>query len=186
MLTLPGRKNRSVRRENRRGTAVVEMALISPVLFLFIFGLLELGRIYWVQRSLRSACQDAVRYGTIRGVEVEDVVARVQERIATSIDPSVCQIIVRDASIYDTSGPYPHQEHVDDGFVSLPEFNAENPLSEQDPGSMIVVRAEVAYEDITYLPLGTMSRLMGLVANAPPESLFEGLTFSCYTFARHE
>ncbi len=162
------------------------MALISPVLFLFVFGLLELGRIYWIQRSLRSACQDGVRYGTVRGVEVDDVIDLVRRRLMGSVDPDDCDIIVRDASIYDTSGPYPHQEHVDDGFVALPEFGGDNPLSLQAPGSMIVVRAEVAYEDITYLPLGTLSRIMSVVSGAPPQAVFEGLTFSCYTFARHE
>ncbi|MDZ7620262.1 MAG: hypothetical protein U1E05_24945, partial [Patescibacteria group bacterium] len=144
------------------------------------------GRIYWIQRSLRNACQDGVRYGTVRGVEVDDVVDLVRLRLMGSVSPDVCTIIVRDASIYDSSGPYPHQDHVNDGFTALPAFGASNPLSKHPPGSMIVVRAEVAYEDITYLPLGTLSRVMSIVSGAPPKAMFEGMTFSCYTFARHE
>ncbi|MDZ7618031.1 MAG: TadE/TadG family type IV pilus assembly protein, partial [Patescibacteria group bacterium] len=42
---MSGLKRRLHQGRARKGTAIVEMALVSPVLFLFIFGLLELGRI---------------------------------------------------------------------------------------------------------------------------------------------
>ena len=162
------------------------MAVVAPLLFVFILGILEVGRIYWVRKTLRNACQDGVRYAAVYGVEVEDVVNLVRERLSGSIDPDRCAIIVRDASIYDSSGPYPHQDHIADGFAALPEFNADYPLSGHKPGSMIVVRAEVAYEDVTYLPLGTLSRMVAVASGAPRQPIFEGLTFSCYTFARNE
>ncbi|MFW5693275.1 MAG: TadE/TadG family type IV pilus assembly protein [Thermoguttaceae bacterium] len=183
---MPYSQRRRARRAARKGAAVVEMAFVAPLLFVFVLGLIEVGRIYWVQKTLRNACQDGVRYGAIRGVEVDDVIGLVRERLMGSIDPDLCTIIVRDASVYDTSGPYPHEQHVADGFISLPEFDNDNPLSEQDPGSMIVVRAAVPYEDITYLPLGALSRMLAVASRSPQQEVFEGLTFSCYTFARHE
>jgi len=179
-------RQRRIRHAERKGAAVVEMALVAPLLFVFVLGLIEVGRISWVHKALRNACQDGVRYGAIRGVEVDDVVDLVQKRLMGSVNPDLCEIIVRDASVYDTSGPYPHEEHAADGFISLPEFNNDNPLSEQDPGSMIVVRAAVPYEDITYLPLGALSRLLAIASRSPQQEVFEGLTLSCYTFARHE
>lgn len=162
------------------------MAFVAPLLFVFIFGIIEIGRIYWVQNTLRNACQDGVRHGAVRGVEAEEVINRVRERLLGSINPDVCDIIVRDAAVYDTTGPYPHEEHISDGFASLPQFNDDNPLSEQEPGSMIVVRAEVFYEEVTYLPLGTLSNIISAVSGAPPQTLFDGMTFSSYAFARHE
>jgi len=183
---MPVPKRRRVLRAAPKGAAVVEMAFVAPLLFVFIFGLIEVGRIYCVQKTLRNACQDGVRYGAIRGVEVDDVIGRVRERLMGLVDPDLCTIIVRDASVYDTSGPYPHEEHVADGFASLPAFGDDNPLSEQEPGSMVVVRAELAYEDITYLPLGSLSRFLAVASRSTPQDVFEGLTFSCYTFARHE
>lgn len=183
---MPGRKRRPARRATRRGTALVEMAVVAPLLFVFVLGLLEVGRIYWVRKALRNACQDGVRYGAVRGVEVEDVVHLVRRRLMGSVDPDRCMISVRNASIYDTSGPYPHENHVVDGFASLPEFNDDNPLSGHTPGSMIVVWAEVAYEDVTYLPLGALSRMVAVASGQPRRPIFEGLTFSCYTFARKE
>ena len=48
---------------------MVEMAFIAPVLFAFLFGIMELSRIYWVQATLRTACQEGCRVGAVRGVD---------------------------------------------------------------------------------------------------------------------
>ncbi len=162
------------------------MAVVAPLLFVFVLGILEVGRIYWVRKILRNACQDGARFGAVHGVEVHDVVNLVRRRLMGSVDPDRCTIIVRDASIYDTSGPYPHEDHAADGFASLPEFNDDNPLTGHKPSSMIVVRAAVAYEDVTYLPLGALSRIVAVASSSPRRPIFEEMTLSCYAFARKE
>ncbi len=165
---------------------MVEMAFIAPVLFAFLFGIIELSRIYWVQASLRIACQEGSRAGAVRGVEAAEVEQTVRDYLAATVDPSLVRISVKDASVYDTSGPYPHQSDAEGGFACLAGFDSGNPLSELPPGSMFVVYAEVDYEDVTFLPLGTLARVLSVASGTPERTLFRGMTFDAYAFARHE
>ena len=50
----------------RRGQALAEFALISPVLFLLFFGVLDFGRAIYVQSTLNQAANEAARVA-IRG-----------------------------------------------------------------------------------------------------------------------
>ena len=63
-LADPGR---SLRRfaVNSDGSEAVEFALISIPLFLFLVGVIEFGRLYWVQSELQYAAEAAARYVTI-------------------------------------------------------------------------------------------------------------------------
>jgi Flp pilus assembly protein TadG len=44
------------------GVAGVEFALVAPVLLLFLFGLVEFGRLSWAHVSLRLAVEQTARY----------------------------------------------------------------------------------------------------------------------------
>jgi hypothetical protein len=48
--------------------AMVEFALVLPILLLMIFGLLEVGRAIFIFSSATNASRDAVRYATAFGV----------------------------------------------------------------------------------------------------------------------
>lgn len=50
---------------NCEGTEAVEFALISIPFFLFLVGVMEFGRLYWVQSELQYAVEAAARYLTI-------------------------------------------------------------------------------------------------------------------------
>jgi hypothetical protein len=45
----------------RSGATVVEFAIVAPVLFLFLFGLIEWGRMVMVQQSLTNAAREGCR-----------------------------------------------------------------------------------------------------------------------------
>ena len=45
----------------RRGATVVEFAVVSPLFFLFIFGLIEFGRYVMVQQALTNAAREGSR-----------------------------------------------------------------------------------------------------------------------------
>jgi Flp pilus assembly pilin Flp len=47
------------------GTAAIEFALISPALFMLLFGILEVSRAYWVQGALSYAVEQAARCASI-------------------------------------------------------------------------------------------------------------------------
>lgn len=44
----------SPRREARSGSTAVEFALVSPLLLLMIFGIIEFGRLLWVRNALQQ------------------------------------------------------------------------------------------------------------------------------------
>ncbi len=45
-------------RRNRRGTAAVEFALVAPVFFLLVFGMIEYGRMVMVQQVITNASRE--------------------------------------------------------------------------------------------------------------------------------
>jgi Flp pilus assembly protein TadG len=57
----------------RRGTAVVELAVVSPLLFAMLFGIIEFGWLFTVQHSLVNASREGARVGCLSGAEVEDI-----------------------------------------------------------------------------------------------------------------
>ena len=164
---------------------MIELAMVLPVFLVFIFGIIELSRVYWVQNALKMACQDGAREAAVCGATADDVLELVKERLGGSLDPERVSIIIKDASVYDTGGPYPHEDLTTDEFLSLPDFTPDNPLADLETGKLLLVRAEVAYEDFTLLPMGTLSRMLSLAAGAPSSGL-EGITLDAYAFSRHE
>ena len=54
-------------REGDRGQALVEMALMLPVLVLLLVGVFDLGRAVWLSNSLATAVREGTRYGVVHG-----------------------------------------------------------------------------------------------------------------------
>lgn len=48
-------------RRDCRGTTALEFALLSPALFLLLYGTLEFGRMMWTQSALNFAVEEAAR-----------------------------------------------------------------------------------------------------------------------------
>jgi cbb3-type cytochrome oxidase subunit 3 len=80
-------KNTSLKSANQRGAAAVELAMILPVLLLFIFMPLFIGRYFWHYTAAQKAAQDAARYlSTISAQELrEEVLAEQAALIARDI-----------------------------------------------------------------------------------------------------
>jgi Flp pilus assembly protein TadG len=49
----------------RRGTAAIEYALILPMFLLFIFGIIDVGRLMWTYVTLTRATEAAARCGAV-------------------------------------------------------------------------------------------------------------------------
>jgi len=84
----PGRKTRFIRLDD--GTAIVEFALILPVLIMLIFGIVEFGRAYNTNITLTHATREGVRELAISGDQVAAV--NVTRDSATSLDPTLLQV----------------------------------------------------------------------------------------------
>lgn len=64
------RNARRMRARGKSGSAAVEFAMIAPVLFLFLCGILEVGAIFFAQSALQNAADDTarqVRTGQLQG-----------------------------------------------------------------------------------------------------------------------
>jgi Flp pilus assembly protein TadG len=58
----------SVRRHLRRrsrGQALVEVALVAPLFFALLFGLIDLGRVIWAIDSVGAAAREGARYASV-------------------------------------------------------------------------------------------------------------------------
>ena len=55
------------RHDGRRGAAVVEFAVISPVLILMLLGMIECGRMIMVQQALTTAVREGARAASVTG-----------------------------------------------------------------------------------------------------------------------
>ena len=63
--------------KHTRGSAAVEFAVISPVLFLFLFGTIEFGRLLMVEQCLTNAAREGARLAVLQGATSGQVVNRV-------------------------------------------------------------------------------------------------------------
>lgn len=64
----------SHRRRDRWGAYIVEFALCTPVLFLVIFGCIEIARFMYFRQAIDQAAYEAAREGVITGARVNDVI----------------------------------------------------------------------------------------------------------------
>lgn len=70
------------RRRRRTGAAAVEFALIAPLMILFTFGLIEIGRLMLVKESATQATREGARLAIRPNAETTEVVQRVEEELA--------------------------------------------------------------------------------------------------------
>lgn len=56
------RRGATVRRQNHdRGAAMVEFALVLPILLMLVFGIVEFGRLYNIETSINAAAREGAR-----------------------------------------------------------------------------------------------------------------------------
>ena len=65
--TLEVKVERSCRpcRRNRRGAAAVEFAIVAPIFFMLVFGMIEFGRALMVQQVLTNASREGARVAVL-------------------------------------------------------------------------------------------------------------------------
>ncbi len=65
----------TLRGQKRRGTAIVEMAVVAPLLLLFLLGIIEIGYVLFIRSQLIEAAHQGARIGIIReGADENDMV----------------------------------------------------------------------------------------------------------------
>lgn len=86
-LTCPGWKLHKVFRSfriYRRGAAVVEFAIVAPVLLLLVFGMIEYGRLVMVQQVITNATREGARSAVLDGATTTGVTTIVNDFLTAS------------------------------------------------------------------------------------------------------
>jgi Flp pilus assembly protein TadG len=137
---------RSLRRkqpEQRRGTTLVEMAVVLPVFAVFLVAIMEFGHAFLVVGTLNAAAKQAARHGAVDGITTEEVVDRAEEILGAAFDASQTTILVKDASVFDTE-----DELTEIDYAELDDIE----LSTAERRQLYVVRIEVDYDDVAIMP----------------------------------
>ncbi len=153
----------------RRGTTSVEVAVILPAFLTFILGIIEFGHIQMVSNVLQTATRVAARQGATEGVSTAEVTQRVRDLIATVVDPNQVDILVKDASVLDTTGALPATSA---DYQNLPNIN----LDEAETRQLFLVRVTVPFSAFG---------LLGNVDFLPGDSL-SAITLRNQSIMRHE
>ena len=111
-----------LRPEKYRGVAAVEFAVVAPILFLLIFGMIDVGRALMVQNLLTNAARDGARAASLDGVTAVDVEAQVTSFLAAL--------------------------HIPGASVTV----TPNPLTSAASGDPVKVSVQVPYASVSWLP----------------------------------
>jgi len=151
-----------MRRDSRSGSAAIEFAVVAPVMFLFLFGIIETGVLFFASASLQNATDDTarlVRTGQISGtLTASTLKSYICSEVSGLIPASSCsanlQVDLRAYSNF-SSATYPSVTKTD-GSLDTTQ------LSVQSTGSCQVVLMRSFY------PWSIMTPLMApLLENMP-------------------
>ena len=84
-----------------RGQALVEFALVAPLFFLLLFGIIEAGRFIFYYEMLNNATREGARYAIVNGANSLTCPTGPPAPSTTSCDPAGTQVVdrVRGAAI---------------------------------------------------------------------------------------
>jgi Flp pilus assembly protein TadG len=94
------RIDRLLRRED--GQAMVEMALILPLVVLLLFGIVEFGRGLGIYLTLVHATREGVRSGSLGADDTE--IERTVKSCASGLDPNLVVVEIDPAEVLRVSG----------------------------------------------------------------------------------
>lgn len=112
-------------RRHRRGAAVVEFAIVLPIFFLMVFGMIEFGRMVMVRQVLTNASREGARIGVLDGATTSEVETAVEAYLTNAAIPFTPGTVV-------TVTP--------------------DPPSSAGYGESVTVTATVAFDDVSWLP----------------------------------
>lgn len=73
-----------------RGQAILELALVLPVLLLLVFGIVEFGRIFHAYLVVTQAAREGARVGVVGGTDAD--IEEAVRQVAASLDQNQLKI----------------------------------------------------------------------------------------------
>src|SRR5262245_42930772 len=113
----------TIKQSNRNGTSAVEFAIVAPVFFLLVFGMVEYGRMVMVQQVVTNAAREGARVAILDN--------------STSGDVSTA------ANKYLTAG------NIGSATITV----TPNPPSSAAAGAQVTVKVAVDFKDVSWLPV---------------------------------
>lgn len=94
----------------RRGTALVEMALVLPIFVAVTLGIVEFGRAMMVGQLITNAAREGARLGIIDGSTNAQVVSSVQQFLAESAGIAAADLTITITVTPAAGNPNPNNE----------------------------------------------------------------------------
>lgn len=106
----------------RRGSSAVEFAMIAPLMILFTFGLVEIGRLMLVKQTLTHATREGARVAVRPNADIADVTQRIRDEL---------QILAIENPVIETEPAS---------------------LESAEPGAAVTVRVSVGINSVSWIP----------------------------------
>jgi Flp pilus assembly protein TadG len=71
-------------RQRRKGAALVEFAVVAPVMILFTMGLIDVGRMTMVKQMLINASREGARQATLLDASTDSIKTEIASQLANS------------------------------------------------------------------------------------------------------
>ena len=94
-MMMAARRRFSQLRRDQRGVAAVEFAMIAPIFFGLLIGIIDVGRYMWTLNTIQYAIDQGVRSGVVQQLSTEDVTDLVKGSLA-GLDAGAVEVDVTD------------------------------------------------------------------------------------------
>jgi Flp pilus assembly protein TadG len=81
-------------RRDEKAAAMVEFAIVVPLLFTLVFGIVDVGRAYFLYNNLTNAARDAARWGASRDETESGLTANIQALARAKINDDSASVAV--------------------------------------------------------------------------------------------
>ncbi len=118
----------------RRGAAIVEAAIVLPIFFMAIMGIVEFGRGMMVTQLVTNASREAARRSTLDGSDNATVEQYVQNKLSSSLG-----VLPADIAVAITITPDPNNN------------TTGNQLVNAQPYDLVTVKVSVPFDKVSYV-----------------------------------
>lgn len=123
------------KRSDRRGAAVVEMAMVLPIFMMVVLGIVEFGRAMMVGQMVTNAAREATRLAIVDGSSNTSVTTWVESFLNDSLSVSASDITVTI-----TVDPAPGNE------------DPQDKIEDAQTRDLVTIKVEVPFDKVSYIP----------------------------------
>jgi Flp pilus assembly protein TadG len=120
--------------QSRRGTALVELALVLPIFIGITVGIVEFGRAMMVGQLVTNAAREGTRRAIIDGSTNADVETSIKDFLAQSVGAQADEVAVTITITPATGNPNPG-----------------NSLAASHPKDLVTIKVEVPFSDVSFV-----------------------------------